>query len=191
MALCFAHSAAGYLAYEAVRPAGAHRPALLAAAIGLANGPDLDFLPGLLLGHPGAYHRGVTHTLLGVVAVAAAVGVGGRLLGRAAGRLAAFAAAVWSSHLVLDVFTADAVAPYGVRVFWPLSDAYWMAPVSVFGEIVCDMSGPAAFFRSLVQPATLRVWTEEVGIVLAAVAAVHLLRAARAWAVAVRVPEGS
>ena len=58
MALCCAHTAAGYLAYEAVRPAGPHQRRLLAAAVALANAPDLDFVPGLVLGHPGMFHRG-------------------------------------------------------------------------------------------------------------------------------------
>ena len=79
MALCLSHTAAGYLAYEVIRPAGGHRPALLAAAVALANGPDLDFLPGLLLGHPMAYHRGVTHTVLAVAAVACLVALGVRI----------------------------------------------------------------------------------------------------------------
>ena len=46
MALCLAHATAGYLAYEALRPAGPHRLDLLAGAVLLANAPDLDFLPG-------------------------------------------------------------------------------------------------------------------------------------------------
>ena len=82
MALTFAHTTAGYLGYEVVRSPGPHRPALLLAAVALANGPDLDFLPGLVMGHAGAYHRGVTHTLAAVGAVGAAValaaGFGGR-----------------------------------------------------------------------------------------------------------------
>ena len=50
MALCLAHATAGYLAYEALRPAGPHRPGLLAGAVLLANAPDLDFVPGLVVG---------------------------------------------------------------------------------------------------------------------------------------------
>src|SRR2546426_6090264 len=91
MALPFAHTTAGYLAYEVVRRPGPHRPALLLAALALANGPDLDFLPGLVMGHAGAYHRGMTHTLAAVLAMGAAValvvGSAGRpraLVGRAA-----------------------------------------------------------------------------------------------------------
>ena len=50
MALCLAHATAGYLVYEALRPSGPHRPALLAGAVLMANAPDLDFLPGILIG---------------------------------------------------------------------------------------------------------------------------------------------
>src|SRR2546422_11096315 len=73
MALALAHTTAGCLGYEAIRPPGPHRPVLLLAALALANGPDLDFLPGLVMGHAGAYHRGMTHTLAAVLAVGAAV----------------------------------------------------------------------------------------------------------------------
>src|SRR5262245_66644350 len=115
MALCFTHGAAGYLAYEMVRPAGGHRPGLLAAAVALANAPDIDFLPGILLGHPGAYHRGVTHTLLAVVLVAVAVALGIRFAGRGRvpiARAGLWAGAVYASHLVVDFFTVDSVAPH-------------------------------------------------------------------------------
>src|SRR2546428_7618890 len=73
MALALAHTTAGYLGYEAIRPPGPHRPVLLLAAVALANGPDLDFLPGLVIGHAGAYHRGMTHTLAAVLAAGAGV----------------------------------------------------------------------------------------------------------------------
>src|SRR2546425_12502035 len=101
MALALAHTTAGYLGYEAIRPPGPHRPVLLLAAVGLANGPDLDFFPGLVIGHAGAYHRGVTHTLAAVVVVGltvvAAGGVGGARRA-AVVRAAAWAAAVYASH---------------------------------------------------------------------------------------------
>ena len=75
MALCLAHATAGYLAYEALRPSGPHRPALLAGAVLMANAPDLDFLPGILVGAPAAYHRGVTHTAGALVVVSVAAWV--------------------------------------------------------------------------------------------------------------------
>src|ERR1043165_443768 len=137
MALCFAHSAAGYLAYEVARPADRHRPGLLLAAVGLANAPDLDFLPRILVGHPGAYHRGVTHTLAAVaLAALVAVVVARRRTHRPSRTfrtpwtVGAWVAAVWAAHLFLDLITTDVVAPYGGRFLWPLSSAYYIAPVT-------------------------------------------------------------
>jgi membrane-bound metal-dependent hydrolase YbcI (DUF457 family) len=186
MALCFTHSAAGYLGYEAIRPEGAHRPMLLAAGILLANAPDFDFLPGMLAGHPGAYHRGVTHTILAVVAVGALVALGVRLAGsrRLAGRAGLWAGAVYASHLLVDYFTIDSIAPHGGRFLWPLSDAYWYAPVTPFREIVVDPSGTGAFLASLTAPHTVGVWAFEIGVLLGTVGAVHAVRAwqaAPAW----------
>jgi membrane-bound metal-dependent hydrolase YbcI (DUF457 family) len=193
MALCFAHTAAGYLAYEAVRPAGGHRPALLAAAVVLANGPDLDFLPGMLLGHPMAYHRGLTHTLAAVAVVVVLVALGARVAGRPRplpARAALWAGAVYASHLLLDFFTTDRVPPYGGRFLWPLSDAFWQAPLPLLPEIVIDPSGRGAFFASLVGPHTGGIWVREIGLLCFTVAAVHAFRAwqgASAWRDA---PEG-
>jgi membrane-bound metal-dependent hydrolase YbcI (DUF457 family) len=181
MALCFAHTAAGYLAYEAVRPASAHRPGLLAAAVLLANGPDLDFVPGILLGHPGAFHRGITHTVLAVVVVAAAVALGARLAGRRGWRAAAaWAGAVYASHLVLDFFTVDAVPPYGARFLWPFSDAYYLSPHTVLPEIVIDGRSVGGLAQSLITPRTYPVWGQEVALLVVVVAAVHAARAALA-----------
>jgi len=194
MALCFAHTAAGYLAYEAIRPATAHRPRLLAAAVLLANAPDLDFVPGLLSGHPGAYHRGVTHTVIAALAVAALVALGARLAGRprptwlGAG---AWAGAVYASHLLLDFFTIDAVPPYGARFLWPFSSAYYLAPVTPLPEIIIDPTSAGGFARSLVAPHTGAIWAREVVLLALTVAAVHAARAGWARAAWRDAPEGS
>src|SRR5579883_2594427 len=97
MALPVGHAAAGYLAYEAVRPAGRHRAGWLATALLLANAPDLDYLPGLLVGHPDAWHRGVTHSLAAALAVAAGV-TALAAARRLPGRLALGAALAWASR---------------------------------------------------------------------------------------------
>src|SRR6266852_942101 len=180
MALCFSHTAAGYLAYEAVRPAGAHRPAWLAAAVALANAADLDFVPGIFLGRPGMFHRGVTHTVAAVAVVGALVALAGWLARRPpghSGRVALWASATYASHLLLDFFTIDSRPPHGGRFLWPLSDAFYLSPVTPLSEIVVDGSGRAAFFASLVAPHTVPVWAEEITVLVLAVAAVHALRA--------------
>lgn len=181
MALCLAHATAGYLAYEALRPTGPHRPALLAGALVMANAPDLDFLPGLLIGEPVAYHRGVTHTLGALVVVALTAWAVARLLrSRRAWWWGLAAGAAYGSHLLVDCLTVDAIPPYGIQVLWPLTDAWLHAPFSLFGEIIVDQSGRAAFLHSLLTPTALVVWGREVSLILAAVAAVHALRAVRA-----------
>ena len=178
MALCFAHAAAGYLVYEAFRPAGAHRPALLATAVTVANAPDLDYLPGLVVGHAAAFHRGFTHTI-GAVAVVASLAalVAWRLgTGRAA-RAAGWAAALWASHLVVDYFTTNVGPPSGARFLWPFSGRYWIAPVPLLPELIIDESSPGRFFTSIFNTATLPIWFHELGLLVLVVVAVHALRA--------------
>ena len=181
MALCLAHAAAGYLAYEAFRPAGPHRPWLLAGAVLLANAPDLDFLPGLAIGVPTAFHRGLTHTLGAAVLLAAAAWLVARW--RRAARpwwWALFVATAYGSHLVVDWMTADARPPFGVQLLWPLDSRWMHAPFAVFGEIIVDQSGRAAFVHSLVTPVALLAWMRELAIVMAVVASVQVARAAAA-----------
>jgi membrane-bound metal-dependent hydrolase YbcI (DUF457 family) len=186
MAFVLTHTTAGYLAYEAARPAGRHRPGLLVASVALASAPDADFLPGIVIGQPGVFHRGVTHTIA-AVAVVAMIGwiVGYRrapLRWTGAGT-ALFAAVVYGSHLVLDFFTTNRRPPSGGRFLWPFSDAYYLAPVTPLREVVIDPSGRAAFFRSLVTPETASTWISEVSILLGGIALVQIVRAARAaWA---------
>ena len=180
MALFCVHSAAGYLAYEAVRPAGNHRPGWLAGAVLLANGPDFDFVPGVLIGHPGVFHRGFSHTLAAAVVVGVAVWLARRLRADGAAlRVALWAAATYGSHLLIDYFSCDATPPYGGRFLWPLSDAYYLSAVTPLREIIIDPSSRGAFFRSLLQPGTLATWREEILVLLGTVATVQLLRAWR------------
>ena len=182
MALPLVHAAAGYLVYEALRPAGSHRLGCLAVAVGMANAPDLDFVPGLLIGHPDVFHRGFTHTF-GAALVAAAVTVGLlRLLGRSRPQVrsaALLVAVAWASHLAIDFLTADVVAPHGARFLWPLSGGYYIAPVTLLSEIVIDRSGPMPFLHSLFAPHTLGVWTEELALLLSALVLVPAVRALR------------
>lgn len=174
MALPFTHGAVGYAVYEALRPVGAHRPWLAVAAVVLANAPDFDFLPGIVIGTPGAYHRGVTHTLAGVLLTGLfvwwAVGWWGRR-GADRRRAATFAATAWASHLCVDYIAADRVAPHGARFLWPLSDQYYLASHPLFPEIIIDPASRGTFFSSLVAPATWPVWSFEVGTGLLLVAA--------------------
>jgi membrane-bound metal-dependent hydrolase YbcI (DUF457 family) len=193
MALCLAHATGGYLVYEAARPSGPHRPGLLAAAVVLGNAPDFDFLPGVLIGHPGAFHRGVTHTLAAVLVVAALTWLVAWLRGNTtlAHRAAAFTGAAYGSHLLLDFLTVDVVPPHGARFLWPLSSAYYLSPMTLLHEIIIDPSGRAAFFGSIFTVHTARVWLSELGLLVCVVAAIHGARALHALVTAPPAGEAS
>src|SRR4030095_17178589 len=136
MVLCLAHATAGDLAYEALRPAGPHRPWLLAGAVLFANAPDLDFLPGLAVGDPDAFHRGVTHTLGAAVVVAAAVWLLARWRGAARPWWwAAFGALAYGSHLLVDWMTVDALRPTGIQLLLPLPVLLLYAPFDLLCEL--------------------------------------------------------
>src|ERR1041385_6780612 len=57
------HSIAGLIAYQ-VAPEidGLARRQVIALYLFAANAPDLDFLPGLLVGDPNRFHHGVSHS---------------------------------------------------------------------------------------------------------------------------------
>ena len=93
----------------------------------LANFPDLDFLPGILTGHPNIYHHGIFHSLGAAVAVAAAGGGFFFLLKRRFWAATAMIFFTFALHLVLDFFGKDFAAPFGMPVFWPFSYRYYLA----------------------------------------------------------------
>lgn len=181
MGLPLAHVAGGYLVYEGVRPGGAHRPALLAAAVVFANAPDVDFLPGLLAGDPELFHRGPTHSIGAAVLLGVLATIATRVLlpSHGALRMGLLAGLAWASHLVVDAITADVMPPHGVMLLWPLSSAFFLAPRPLLDEFRADASGSIAFLRSVVSRESLPVWLQDIVLLVAVVAAVQLVRSLR------------
>ncbi len=112
MPLPIGHALAG-IAFQRARPGfffkGVWPDALF--FIFLANLPDADFLPGILLGRPNLYHHGIFHSLGAALAVAA---IGGGLFYLSKKRFWATAAGiflVFYFHLLLDYFALDFVRP--------------------------------------------------------------------------------
>jgi membrane-bound metal-dependent hydrolase YbcI (DUF457 family) len=129
MATPIGHSLAGLTAM-ALAPRRDRRP-LFVLALVMANLPDLDFLPGLLVGRPALHHQGISHSL-GVAAAASLVAAlvlrqRGIALG-VAGRVALVA---YTSHLALDLVGPDSRPPIGIPLLWPLSDAAVISPVTI------------------------------------------------------------
>jgi len=105
---------------------------LLLYCMVLAVAPDLDFLPGLLQGQPALYHQGISHSLAFalVVSLIGALALRPRSYGLLATWGLLFAA--YSSHLLIDLFGPDRRLPYGIPLFWPLSDSTYLSPLSIF-----------------------------------------------------------
>ncbi|HHL72187.1 MAG TPA: metal-dependent hydrolase [Bacteroidetes bacterium] len=141
-----------------------------------ANLADLDYLPGFLLGNPNLYHQGMSHSL----AAALFFGVFCALFfsRKHGGNFTAYAticALVYASHMLLDVFNNDLRAPYGVPLFWPLTEERFISPHWLFAS-VHKSSESAQFFQSVLSAHNFFVALREV-VVMAPVLAVAMLLA--------------
>jgi inner membrane protein len=137
----------------------------------IANLPDIDFLPGLLLGRPNLYHHGLFHSL-GAALATAVIGSSLFSLKKPHFRMRAVVIfLLFYSHLLLDFFTLDFVAPFGLPLFWPFSGRYFIAAEPFFINV---SRSPAAsdFFPSLFNNHNLQAALREIvilgGIALAA-----------------------
>jgi membrane-bound metal-dependent hydrolase YbcI (DUF457 family) len=136
----------------------------------LANLPDLDFLPGYLLGEPTLYHRSISHTLLAAIAAGVVTALVYRALGREVLPYLMLGAALFGSHLLLDVTTGP-----GVPLFWPLLDGDVQTQWSVFMEL--DKAGTSeGFLRSLLSGHNAMVALWEAVLVLPVLLTAELIR---------------
>lgn len=139
---------------------GAWRALAAAGGLGVAASlaPDLDFVPGFLVGDPGRFHHGPSHSLGGALAAGLAAAALTRLLAPRSAALASLGAArvgllaglAWTLHVLLDALAADTSVPYGVMLFWPVSDRYVISPWSLFLDIQRRQETAASFFATLV-----------------------------------------
>ena len=157
MSIVVGHTIAGYAAAEA---AGGRRlfdrwwkTALFAAV--LANLPDLDFLPGLLVGDADRFHHGAAHSLVAALAVGALAGVVLRGPGRRGRHVAAAAAAVYASHGLVDTVSPERAGPHaGVELLWPFSSARLSAevplPEGLYGALTPGGAGSSEGFLATI-----------------------------------------
>ena len=136
MATPVGHALAGVLAGQAAtwrKPLlGPWKDIILFAVLGVLA--DLDFIPGILEGQHDKYHHGVTHSLGAAVAMGLIMAMVGWKSGRA-WRWGLMGFAVYFSHVLLDAIGQDTSIPYGVPLWWPLSDKYVMAEWAFFLDI--------------------------------------------------------
>jgi inner membrane protein len=131
------HSLMGLIIYHvSARPALSHRWQHIGLCLFAANAPDLDFIPGLLVGNPNLYHHGVSHSVGFAILFAAGCSFVLVLLkSKSMWRDSIIFFCLYTSHIILDWLSIDTRAPYGVPFCWPLSDVYYIAPFAFLPDI--------------------------------------------------------
>lgn len=128
---------------------GARRLLIPAALIAAANAPDLDFVPGFLLGDPNRFHHGITHSVGAIVVFTMAAWSIARFAGAASAlRLGIVLGLAYTSHLFLDLLTVDTPPSTGIPLLWPVSDASVTLPFKPFLDIRRE-AAPNRFVPSL------------------------------------------
>jgi hypothetical protein len=107
---------------------------LLAIALIGSVIPDLDFLPGILIGNMRAFHHGISHSLAfaliyGVVTFV----VANRIAPGIAVRASLIACFAYASHLILD-FVSVSPGARGVPLLWPIWDQQFGIDLQAFGH---------------------------------------------------------
>ena len=104
-------------------------PVLLTGMV-IANIPDLDFIPGFILGQPNLFHHGISHSLGAALLFA----LFWELLLNRLVRWRVYISSMrvfflYSSHLFLDLLSRDGRPPFGIPLFWPFIDTYFIVPI--------------------------------------------------------------
>ena len=117
-------------------------------SVGLSRLPDYD------LRVPFLEYRGITHTLLFLLVVTAALGAAGLLVGRRVGVDPAIAVGLGTVVGVVGIgshLLADALTPAGVPLLWPLSGTDYSVsvarasnPIANYGLLVLGVAATAA-----------------------------------------------
>ncbi len=106
----------------------------VAVCAGVSLLPDLDFAIGPFAGK--SYHHYFTHSLGFTALFGLAAYIVSRTLRKTRPlRDAAVLTVVYLSHILLDMVGRDTTPPFGVQLFWPFSEVFYILPVSLFDEV--------------------------------------------------------
>lgn len=137
----------------------------------LANAPDIDYFFGLAAGDFNCRHQLITHTLGWVSAVTLALWWAQRYFNPRTVRMSGMLIfLLLASHLVADYFGQDLGPPFGIMIFWPLSDRFWLSPWPLF---------PAANKQDIFSWHNLKVMACEFGLLMPILAVVMLFKQRR------------
>ena len=87
--------------------------------------PDLDFVPGIIMGDPDLYHHGVSHSV-GAALIAGGLFYLWGLHRKDALRWGLMGFFVVLSHVLIDALCTDTSPPSGVPLLWPFSQEYYL-----------------------------------------------------------------
>jgi membrane-bound metal-dependent hydrolase YbcI (DUF457 family) len=132
-----AHSAAGYLIYYFARdrkpnkyPTRRTSLKLLLITIGLSLLPDIDFVPGLLIGDVGRFHNQWSHSFVSGLVVALLIA--GVFYWRQRAEFwfwFLISLVSYNLHVIMDYFT---LGGRGVMLWWPFSTTRYESPLFLF-----------------------------------------------------------
>lgn len=187
MPLPLAHTAAGLVTYvifghgETVPPSKVSQTTLILLAVTAANAADLDFVPGILIGEPNRFHHGPSHSLLAAICIAALLFLASRPYVREVTpyRLFGLLTVAALSHPLLDFFSVDTAAPFGVPLFWPLYDGHQISGLLLFGDVHRGGGSLSAFLASLFNEHNLRTASGELLFAVALITAATTVRQRR------------
>jgi membrane-bound metal-dependent hydrolase YbcI (DUF457 family) len=107
---------------------------LFAASLLAACFADIDFGIGFLLGRN--VHHYFTHSIGFTLLFAGTAYLIARAFARDRPAFDAFVLGVsYLSHVLLDMLSKDTAPPFGLQLFWPLSQEFYISPVLVFDDI--------------------------------------------------------
>ena len=147
------HTYAGYAVYRSIKKRDSHANWKWALFfILMANLPDFDFIPGVILGESGVFHRGISHSFIAGAALSLLLASLARRFFRIS-LLKVFSLSfiAFSSHLVLDIFTGATN-----DLFWPFDPTFfhsWKPPFPIIADEIREAAGLSSFLKSLLHPA--------------------------------------
>lgn len=189
MPLPVAHSLMGCAIAEATNVRLAEKKWInVAIFAALANLPDIDYLPGFLLGQPNRFHHLWVHSL----GFALLIGLLGSLVlwrqrrkgvlqeitydkaGQFWPACLAITAAVFS-HCILDLLTEDTSLPYGMLLLWPFEWSFYDVSWSLFPS-THKSNQSATFLTSVLQWYNIKLALREFLIMAPIVGLIKIIR---------------
>ncbi len=167
------HCLAGYAVYSfsSVEPTKHNQLKLVFLCVFMASAPDLDFIPGILIGRPNLYHHGITHSL--GFALMASLVIAGIISIRMKPFSQIFSLCFISylSHIVIDLFETSGHLTHGggMPLFWPISTEKFASPIALYLALHYEMMPSASitkWVKSIFNLYNLRALIHEVVLIL-------------------------